>query len=201
MLDPKIVSIQLFRRLKGHRDAFVTLINSRLFLDSEIVTRAAVETAICLVNLEGRRDAFIADLRSDASKTLKGQFPIWFGGDPSEECDANISLASLFGEKRSDGSPHNQLRFKAMANDAAVPDLYDWYKYLSGTSVHVTGVSLFVDVLPERADEIKRMRRVQMRGIMCGALLYGCRAEASLLGLNGFDREFDELAIRMSDVD
>ncbi|MET3665102.1 hypothetical protein [Caulobacter sp. 1776] len=199
-LDPKMVSIQMFRRLRGHRDAFATLVNARLFLDSEIVTRAALETAICLLNLERRRDAFIVDLRSDASKTLKRQFPIWFGDDPDDERDANDGLTSLFGARRADGSPHDQLRFKVMAKDAAVPDLYDWYTYLSGTSVHVTGVSLFVDVVPEHADQLRRMRRVQMRGFMCSALFYGCRAEASMLGLSGFDADFEALAVRMSDV-
>lgn len=198
--DPMIVSIQLFRRLKGHRNAFVTLANSDLLLDSEIIVRAALEAAICLVNLEKRRSSFIDDLRSDAATTIKGQLPIWFGSDPEDEAEAKDGLAMLFGKRRKDGASHEQFRMKQMAKDASIPDLYSWYKYLSGTSVHVTGISLFLDILPEQAQEMRRMRKVHTRGMICGATFYGCRAEAKMLGIPGVDGELEAIAHRMADA-
>jgi hypothetical protein len=198
--DPSIVSFFLLRRLRGHRDAFATLINAGQYLDSEIIVRAAVETAICLVNLNVRREAFITDLRSDAARTVKGQVPIWYDSDPELGEEARAGIDTLFGATRADGTKHTGFAWERLANEAAVPQLYRWYKHLSGTSAHVTGVSIFLNDFPvEEIEQLRRMRRtIIAMPMMCGAAVIGGRAHANTLGYIDLEAEAEEIMVRMS---
>jgi hypothetical protein len=205
--DPRMVSAQLFKRLKDHRDAFVVLLDARLYRDSEIIVRSAIEAAICLLNLNKRGKEFIADLRSDAANTLKGQIPIWFDGDPALGQASASGLESTFGAKRPDGSKHDRFRFDGLADQAAAPELYRWYKHLSGTSVHVTGISVFMDTAvlddPEadgKLSALRRLGRVHALGMISGAALLGCRAHADTLGYSDLLPHADELMARLADA-
>lgn len=199
--DPRIIAIFLLRRLRGHRNAFATLTNADLHLDAEIILRSSIETAICLGNLSNRGEAFIEDLRSDAARTIKGQIPIWF--DVSRELgqEAADGLDLLFGPTRADGGKHVFFEWSTLATQAALPELYRWYKHLSGTSVHVTGVSVFINDYPDhRVDELKSIRRVHGLSMMCGAGVIGCRAFLKTLGYDDLDADAADIMGRMAEV-
>lgn len=199
--DPKIVSIFLMRRLRGHRNAFATLTNANLHLDAEIVLRAAIEVAIYLGNLNARREAFVEDLRSDAARTLKGQLPLWFDTDPEFSEEAADGFNLLFGATRADGGKHTPFKWSSLAAQAAMPELYRWYKHLSGTSVHVTGLSVFMnDYLDDRVMELRRLRRVQGLALICGAAVIGSRANLAIMGYDDLDAGAADLMVRMAAV-
>lgn len=199
--DPRIISIFLLRRLRGHRNAFATLTNGQLHLDAEIIVRAAIETAICLGNLDKRGEAFVEDLRSDAARTIKGQIPIWSDVDSELGREAADGLDLLFGATRSDGGKHKSFEWSTLATQAVLPELYRWYKHLSGTSVHVTGVSVFMNDYPDqRVDELRQLRRVHAMGMICGAAVIGCRAHLNTLAHYDLDADAADIMVRMAGV-
>lgn len=58
MADPKLVSVILFRRLRGNHRGYAALWNSKCYIEGEIIVRAAVETAICLAANSKMGDEF-----------------------------------------------------------------------------------------------------------------------------------------------
>jgi hypothetical protein len=205
--DPKTIAVLLFKRAHGHHKAFSLLWCERLFLDADNALRSALEAAICLANLAVRRDAFVEDLRSDAAKTTRGQVPIWFEADPELGKEASLGLAEIFGSVRSDGQKHDKLEMKVLAADAALPQLYHAYKHLSGTSVHITGLSILTSIESvddeehvERLDLLRRMGRFQALTGLCGASVICCEAFARIHEFTDLAAVAHALMKRMSDL-
>lgn len=205
--DPRMVSVQLFKRLRDHRNAFVMLFNARLTTDAEIICRSAIEVAICLVNLNTRGAAFVDNLRSDAANTVRGQLPIWNDDDPEFGDEARNDFDLLFGTTRKDGSKHARFEWKSLAEQAASPELYRWYKHLSGTAAHVTGISIFMDTIlidepGSNANQIKfrRLRRTNALSMMCGAAQVGCRSHANSLGYVDIEAKAAAIMARMDEA-
>jgi hypothetical protein len=203
--DPRMISTQLFMRLVGHANAFAALFNHNLTLDAEIICRSAIEVAICMENLNQRGAAFVSDLRSDAAHTMKGQMPIWFSDDSTSEEDHATELRELFGVARADGKKHTRLAWQALADGAAMPQLYRWYRHLSATAAHVTGISVIQNVVPLESpgaeDQMvawRRLRQLTALGMMCGASHFGCRAHAQTLGYTDLVAALDPIMVRMA---
>lgn len=206
--DPRMVSIQIFRRLKGHRNAFALLFNDNLNIDADIACRSAIEASICLINLNSRREDFVRDLRSDAAFTINGQIQIWFELGSDDQKKASEEMPKIFGARRDDGEKHTPLRWKSLADQAGLPELYRWYKNLSGGSVHVTGLSLTMDTLPlgvdgleSKVQDIRYIREINSLAMACGAAQIGCSAHANTLGYEEIEQESDAILIRMGKID
>lgn len=197
--DPRILSYLLMRRLSGHRNAFSALTNSTLHIDAEIILRAAIETTICLRNLNVRGVAFYDDLKSDAARTVKGQIPIWFESDTSLGEHAKANMGTLFGAKRADGRTHTAFDWSSLAADGGIPDLYRWYKHLSGTAAHVTGLSIYDDdAMGEASIKLRKMRQDQSLRMMCGVAIIGSRAHMNTLEFVELDVEAASIMNRMA---
>lgn len=203
--DPKMVSIQIFKRVYGHARAFSLLWNNRLNLDADIVLRSALEAAICLANLEARRSEFVADLRSDAASTTKGQIPFWFERDARAAADARSQSDELFGRRGASGQQHARLDWKSLATGAGLPDLYAFYRHLSGTRAHITGLSMIsdtvvvgVDGYEEQVLSLQRLQRENALRMMCGALQISCNRHAVLIDVQYFVDEALTLMDRMA---
>jgi hypothetical protein len=203
--DPRMVSIRLFKRSKDHRNAFALLWNARLLSDSEIILRSAIETAICLANLQVRPEGFLSDLRSDAARTIQGQSDIWGSIDSDLGRQAKNTARNLFGQFRDDGKKHEFFSWKKLAEDAGVPDLYDWHKSLSGTSAHVTGLSINNDVQPVESEsgqamseELQSLRRGMALRRSCGVAQISYRAHCTTMAYADLEVETLQILDRMS---
>lgn len=142
--DPRVTAVWLLARLRGHIHAFRLLASAKMTRDSEAALRSAIEAALCLETLKRRPSDFMAMLKSDAASTLSGQIPIWASVDPDLAKDADEQRHDVFGSPPG-GKKHSRFNWHDLADDAALPALYRWYKHLSANSVHVTGLSLVFD--------------------------------------------------------
>jgi hypothetical protein len=187
--DPRMVSARLFNRGWSNARSFNLLWSNNFTTDAEIILRAAFEVAICLANLKVRPAEFVADLTSDTAATLAGQIPLWAKAD-AELGEAAKESASIFGERRSDGSGHAMFRWKTLATDAGKPHLYEAHKHLSGNAAHVTGLSLLTSIADVHADDpVARRRDLDDRrghalGMASDALGTSIEAHASIIGAN-----------------
>lgn len=203
--DPAGFSLILFKRAYGHIRAFSLLYNNKLYLDADACARNAVEAAICLANLAVRPDGFIADLRSDAAYTAKGQIPYWALGDPEFAEQATDDMTRIFGDRRSDGAKHQKLSMSVLADGAGLAHLYTWYRHFSGIRVHVTGLSILANIVAVGDDEhetsvdsFRRLSRVQGLAAVGGASAISCEAHAKLHGADDLRERAAELMRRMS---
>ena len=203
--DPAGFSLILFKRAYGHVRAFSLLYNSKLYLDADACARNAVESAICLANLAARPDGFIADLRSDAACTAKGQLPHWALDDPEFAEEATGDMRRIFGDRRSDGAKHQKLSMSVLAGGAGLTHLYTWYRHFSGIRVHVTGLSILANIVAvgdedheASVDAFRRLSRVHSLAAVGGASAISCEAHAKLHGAKDLRERAAELMRRMS---
>jgi hypothetical protein len=204
-VDPKMVSTQIFIRVYGHARAFSLLWSNHLNLDAEIILRSAIEAAICLAHLEARRAEFVADLRSDAAFTTRGQIPLWFYNDDRAAAKARAQSHEVFGQRTSLGQQHTKLDWKTLASDAGIPDLYAFYKHLSGTRAHITGLSMIGDAVEVgvngQEEQVRLLRRLQRESalrMMCGALQISCNRHARLAEFTALEGESTSMMNRMA---
>jgi hypothetical protein len=200
--DPRMVSIQLFRRASGHTRAFSLLWGHELIDDSAMMARAMAEVAICVANLKARPLEFVAELKSDAARTVSGQIPIWYQ-DEAERQKAQAEMRTTFGAYGNNGGRHQSFDWKTLAAQADVTELYDWHKHLSGTAVHVTGLSLMNS--PEFAEDdeghhrwLRQRTKWLVLGMMNFSLARVCRDHAEILA---FDEYRAAAARVVSDLD
>ncbi len=205
--DPAMYSLVLFKRALGHLQAFSLLYGDKLYLDADGCARNAVEVAICLGKLVVRRQAFIDDLRSDAAATTKGQLPIWRDAEPALAREAIDSTRSIFGDRRDDGTKHAKLSLSNLAEGAGLSRLYNWHKHLSGTRVHVTGLSILdnivvVDDLPheQTVNRYQQLNRSMALATICGASAISCEAHAKVHGAEELRDQAAGLMRRMSEL-
>ncbi|RAK64966.1 DUF5677 domain-containing protein [Phenylobacterium kunshanense] len=203
--DPAAFSLILFKRAYGHVRAFSLLYNEKLYLDADACGRNAVEVAICLANLAARPGGFIADLRSDAASTAKGQMPNWGLDDPEFADQATGDLTRIFGDRRSDGSRHQKLNMSALADGAGLSHLYRWYRHFSGMRVHVTGLSILSNIVAvgdddheTSVDAFRRLSRIHGLAAVGGASAISCEAHARLHRVDELRDRAAELMRRMS---
>lgn len=202
---PAAFSLILFKRAYGHVRAFSLLYNDKFYLDADACARNAVEVAICLANLAVRPDGFIADLRSDAAATARGQIPQWALDDPKFADEATGDIARIFGDKRSDGLKHQKLSMSALADGAGLAHLYTWYRHFSGIRVHVTGLSVLANIVAvgdvdheASVDAFRRLGRIQGLAAVGGASVISCEAHAKLHSVDDLCERAVELMRKMS---
>lgn len=146
--DPKMVSIMLYRRLWSHHRAFALLYNAHLNTDADNALRNSIEAAICIAANFRQPDGLWHQLKSDAIKTLVGQINIFkeFGWKELEQ-HAEAHRRELV-KGLPDGQKGEQLKMDKLATAGEVPELYRWYRQLSGTSTHVSGLSILRGIVP-----------------------------------------------------
>ncbi len=133
---PMVLSMTLYTRAWTNFRGVQLLWKSGLTLEAEIILRSLIETAICLANLDLRRDDFIKELAEDASSTMHGQINMMR--------KAKYGFAEVVARDYQDwlATKGVRLDLERLAEQAKVPDLYSYHRVLSGVAVHISGVSV-----------------------------------------------------------
>lgn len=144
--DPEIVSAILFRRLRGNYKGYCVLWNNQCYLEAEILLRTAVETAICIAANSKIPKEFPALLHQDAASTVRGQVKHFReSGKTGIVSEGEAVLRDMDPRFLQDKKP-KKLDLNALAKMSSQPQLYSYYKMLSGNSSHVTGLSILRDI-------------------------------------------------------
>lgn len=183
--DPRMMSVILFRRLWSHHRGYAVLYNAGLILEGDIVLRAGVEAAICIAANSRLGSEFQTLMRQDAAATLQGQIKIHRAANDVEmvqraERELREMLSTL-----PDGRRPARLSWEDLAKAGEVPQLYSFHRNLSGTSSHVTGLSILRGIGGEGALQLQEelFAVTKRRGplLMMAATLHGSLIHARVL--------------------
>lgn len=184
--DPKMFSVMIFRRLWSNHRGFLVLWDANLLLEASIVLRSGLEAAICLAALPTLGEDFIELMRKDAAFTVqRQQKKLLEDGDEEAANEASGHLDMLLAQLP-EGSKPTALHFKTLAEAGGVPQLYFAHRHLSGTSSHVTGLSILQGVVSDDASEALQ---AQLTGLtrrmhlmyMAGATLHGTALHCQMI--------------------
>ena len=181
-----MMSVLLFRRLWSNHRGYAVLFKSSLMLESDIILRSGVETAICITANFRLRDEFVSLMRRDAVYTLQGQIKLHReAGDAEMVSDAESSLKETQAVLPP-GVKGAKLDWKALAEAGGVPLLYNFHRMLSGASSHVTGLSILHGAESEDGSvsgrELARITKRMHFTIMLSATLQGAMIHAGMIG-------------------
>ncbi|MES3027659.1 MAG: DUF5677 domain-containing protein [Pseudomonadota bacterium] len=182
--DPKMVSCVLYKRLWGHHRGYALLYNGGLVVESDTLLRSSIEAAICLCANFHTDGGLWIQLKQDALHTVTAQIKQAREIDDKElERDGEKARRWLAAQMEP-GLGARKLEMKDLADDGGVPMLYQFYRGLSGTSSHVTGLSIMRGVVSPNepamqeawADLTKRTHHLwqiaaMLQGSFCHALL------------------------------
>lgn len=203
--DPKMFSAMIYRRLWSNHRGFLVLWKANLLLEASIVLRSGLEAAICLAALPVLREDFIAMLKKDAAYTVqRQQKKLLEDGDEaaSQEAGAHVDLLlSLLPE----GTKAACLNFKTLADTGGVPQLYSAHRMLSGTSSHVTGLSVLQGLVSDDAskalqDKLTGLTRRMHLIYMAGASLHGIALHCQMIGATELMERANGLIRRMNGI-
>lgn len=148
--DPKMVSCMLFKRLWSHHRGYALLYNGGLPVESDTILRSSIEAAICIAANYKSPDGLWTQLQQDALLTLNGQINQFRDmGDKEMEREAGATRRWL-AERLPPGLRAAKLSMQALAKLGEVDMLYRFYRGLSGTSSHVTGLSVMRGVVTDQ---------------------------------------------------
>jgi len=205
--DPMMFSVMIYSRLWSNHQGFLVLWNANLLLEASIVLRSGLEAAICLAALPALGGDFIDLMKRDAAYTVqRQQRKLLEDGDEeaAQEAGAHVDmLLSLL----PDGTKPACLNFKTLAETGGVPQLYSAHRLLSGTSSHVTGLSVLQGVVSDDEDETEALQ-ARLRGItrrmhlmyMAGATLHGTALHCQMIGAEALLERANALIGRMNEI-
>jgi len=186
--DPKMMSNMLYWRLWNHHRAYRALWDVCLFLDADIVLRAALEAAICLAANRKLLGEFADIVRQDATATIKGQVKALVAlKDPKAKKAIDQGNKTLHNMEGRPGNtvPAKRIELAMLADKAGVQHLYWLHRELSGVSSHVTGLSLMRSVktpaIEDTQDRLNSHQKNHNFMLLANATLTGAFAHASLL--------------------
>ncbi len=206
--NPKMMSGVLFQRLWSHYRGYAALLNAKLHLEGDIILRAGVEAAICIAANFHLKDEFVGRMFGDAVHTVTRQIIQHRDDEDTDMVREGEATLRVLRAKMPDGAKAAALSWKDLAKDGQVPQLYGWYKMLSSTSSHVTGLSIFRSVEDDHTaaavSELRALMRQMHPMMMVGAMLKGSflhalmieredLAEASLVLARRLDGETESL--------
>lgn len=206
--NPKMMSGVLFQRMWSHHRGYAALLNAKLHLEGDIILRAGVEAAICIAANFHLKDEFMRRMFGDAVHTVTRQIIQHRDSEDTDMVREGEATLRVLRAKMPDGAKAAALSWKDLAKDGQVPQLYGWYKMLSSTSSHVTGLSIVRSVedyeTAVAVSELRGLTRQMHPMMMIGAMLQGSflhalmieredLAEASLVLVRRLDRETESL--------
>lgn len=145
--DPKMVSCTLYKRLWSHHRGYALLYKDGLVVESDTLLRSSIEAAICLCANFHTEGGLWTQLKQDALHTLTAQIKQAREiNDKELERDGEKARRWLASRMEPD-TKARKMEMKDLADDGKVPMLYRFYRGLSGTSSHVTGLSIMRGVV------------------------------------------------------
>lgn len=183
--DPKMFSIMLFRRLRSNHRGFAVLHQNGLPLESDIILRAGIEAAICISANFYLRDEFVQLMLQDAASTMQGQIKLHRDEGSKELVSGGEAAFRALQAKLPPGIKAAKLDWNSLATKGKAPQLYSFYRMLSGVSSHVTGVSVmqgiaFQDENAPQGQQIFIPRRMCLM-IMATASMHGAMLHAGMI--------------------
>lgn len=185
--DPKLFSVMLFKRLWSNHRGYTLLHNNNLSLEADIILRSGVEAAICIAANYQMRDSFVDIMRGDCAFTIKGQIKVHRESGASDLVKASEAELRRLIAGLPEGLNPERLNWKILANQGQVPQLYSFHRMLSGTSSHVTGMSVLKGIVGTDGDgadaqnELRRMSKRNHLMMMAGATLQGSILHAAMI--------------------
>lgn len=202
--DYRATSLMLNRRLWSHHRGFVTLWKAGHTLEGAIILRSGIEAAICISANYVMRDGFYPLLKGDLAATLKGAIKHWRADEASdlvvsyEEALRHLLPTCPVGP--------TSLNMRELADSGGQKDLYGYYKWLSMTSTHVTGLSLLSgvvgvdDALLAEQVETNKINQQMQPMMMAGASTMGFKLHAAVVGHAEIYAEAEALEFRLNDL-
>lgn len=184
--DPMMFSIMLFKRLWSNHRGYITLWNSGLYLEGDILLRSGLEAAICIAANFKLRGEFVWMMLQDAAFTVQGQIKMHRdNGDAEMVRDGEAHLRMLQG-RLPEGVKAAKLAWADLAKQGGVPQLYGFHRQLSGISAHVTGLSVLRGVVGgEKAeklqDELQALTKKMHLMMMVGATLQAAMKHGAMI--------------------
>ncbi len=201
--DPKMFSIMLFKRLWSHHRGFIVLWSAGRYLEGDIILRAGIEAAICIAANYNLGQDFVGIMRQDAAFTVLSQIKMLREGGEDEAAREGEENFRLLQEGLPEGKKPAKLNWSDLADKGRVPQLYGFHRHLSGTSAHVTGLSVLRGVTTgdhsnalnaELAGLTKKMHLM----MMVGATLHGAQLHAGMIDDLASVKSADALIARMN---
>lgn len=147
--SPKMVSIMLFRRLWSHHRGYALMFNDNLNVEADILLRSSVEAAICMAANYHLPDGLWHPLKQDALHTVLGQVKQFRDADDVELVKETEAMCRWLRKDLPADAKGKKLDMNDLAEGGKVPILYHLYRGLSGTSSHVSGLSIMRGVVTE----------------------------------------------------
>lgn len=203
--DPKMFSIMIYRRLWSNHRGFALLWRERFQLEASIILRSGIEAAICLAALHTNSDEFLTLLRMDAAATVRKQQKRLEEEGEEEAALSAAGCVDMLLSPLPEGCKPTFLNWKSLADDCQVPQLYSTYRHLSGTSSHVTGLSVLEGVVSDEETEqlqaqLARMNRRMHLMYMASATLHGTSLHCQMIGSAELGARADQLIARMNEI-
>ena len=198
-LDPKMFSIMLFKRLWSNHRGYTLLHNNGFFLESDIVLRSGLEAAICIAANYHLRNEFVTLMKQDVAYTILGQIKVHRKAGVSDLVSDSEATLRIIQAQLPEGIKPARLNWQALAEKCKVNQLYGFYRELSGTSSHVTGMSVLRGVVAADGsesnpwDELNILNKRHHLMMMAGATLTASRIHADMLD----DEENSEIARKL----
>lgn len=185
--DPKMFSVMIYRRLWSNHRGFAHLWNENLRLEASIILRSGLEAAICIAALSALGSEFLELMRKDAAFTvLRQSKKLREDGEEKAASVAEEHLAMLL-KPLPEGTKPASLNWKDLADVGGVPQFYSTHRMLSGTSSHVTGLSIITGIISDGQSEDLQNKLSGIQGrmhplSMAGAALHGTALHSQMIG-------------------
>lgn len=183
--EPRMMSGTLYQRLWSHYRGYAALLNAKLHLEGDIILRSGVEAAICIAANFHLKNDFVDLMFGDAIHTVTRQIKQHRDNQDTEMVREGEATLRVLQAKMPDGAKAAALSWKYLAKAGQVPQLYGWYKMLSSTSSHVTGLSIFRSVEDDdtatTVSDLRALMRQMHPMMMIGAMLQGSFLHALMI--------------------
>ena len=198
--DTKMMSNMLYHRLWGHHRAYRLLWDKRLYIEADMVLRAALEATISIAANHKMGHDFIELINQDVAATVKGQIKVARERGGIEAIKSGEAILRRHKARSGTQKEPKKLNFEDLAQMTELSPLYVLHRQLSGLSSHVTGLSLIRGLQSPSLQETQdRMNAAQRQGhftMMANASLKAIQLHAEMVGEQDISHEAVELVYR-----
>jgi hypothetical protein len=142
--EPKVIALALLCRTLGHMKGAVLLLQQRLLVEAQVLTRCCTENLICIGALRQTGDAFVVELiRADAaSKKRQSNLVIETYAEDEERLETVVRLSEVVKAIESSHPKAKPLNTKELSKKNPAGSSYLMFSALSEQAVHVSVSSL-----------------------------------------------------------
>ena len=186
--EPKVIALALLCRTLGNLKGAVLLLQQKMFVEAQVLTRCCVENLICVGALSQTSDAFVDELlRADAhSKKKLAKSVIKTYAEDVERTESVVRLNEVVKAIEARYPKTNQLNTKGLSENNPVGLSYLMFSVLSEQAAHVSASSLArhlgrdsegnqvflrVDIAPDSSEERIVNLLLELLGTVLGVVV------------------------------